>query len=807
MNRLVDLQKKFWFIIFFGFLISTIGHAQIIQVKEKLSLNPVENVLIYAVDESDFIHTDINGQAELKQFNKNDILVFQHSAFQTQVINFKDLEKMNYEVLLSEKVIKIDEVVVSANKWEQDKSKIPAQIENISPKVIAQTQPQTTADLLGNTGKIFVQKSQLGGGSPIIRGFAANSVLIVVDGVRMNNAIYRSGNLQNVISLDAMNLEGAEVIFGPGSVIYGSDALGGVMDFHTKRPDFRGEERDRFSGSALMRYSSANNEKTGHIDLNFHGNRLAALTSITYSDFDDLMSGSNYSNDFPDFGRRLQYVKRIGDSDSVMNNRDISLQIPSGYNQFNLMQKLKLRPSDALDVTYAFHFSTSSDIPRYDRLTEYDDKQLVYAEWYYGPQNWMMHHLSATWYNSNYFFDEGKIVMAYQDVEESRHRRKLYKEERRSQIENVDIFSLNADMNKELNDEHEFFYGLEAFTNSISSNAYNLNIRTLEKTSASTRYPGGGSHYNSSAVYFSYQWDMSKSWILNTGFRYTHNWLYAEVEDNSAIEYPFEKLTLTNGAINGSLGFVYKPNRSWKFDMLLSTGFRTPNLDDVGKLFDFTDNYMVVPNEHLKPEYLYNSEISIRKNINEIVQIDINGFYSHLDQAIVRRDFSFRGQDSLFYDDSWKKILANVNAGRAYVLGGSLALKADINQNISLSNVVTVTEGKDSEGIPLRHVAPLFGKSSVHLRFKKLKAEIFAVYNGSKRKEDMPPSELAKNHLYSPEGSLSWYTVNFKGSYYFNKFLRLNAGVENILNKHYRPYSSGISAPGRNFIISVSSEF
>ena len=107
--------------------------------------------------------------------------------------------------------------------------------------------------MLAQTGEVFVQKSQMGGGSPVIRGFEANKVLIVVDGVRLNNAIYRSGHLQNVITLEPSELESAEIVFGPGSVIYGSDALGGVMDFHTREPRFAIDEGLRLFGGAFTR--------------------------------------------------------------------------------------------------------------------------------------------------------------------------------------------------------------------------------------------------------------------------------------------------------------------------------------------------------------------------------------------------------------------------------------------------------------------------------------------------------------------------------------------------------------------------
>src|SRR5687767_509129 len=162
----------------------------------------------------------------------------------------------------------MEEVIISVNKWEQKLNEVPNKIVKINKLDILRNNPQTSADLLGQTGTVFIQKSQMGGGSPMIRGFATNRVLLVIDGVRMNNAIYRSGNLQNVISIDALSVETAEVIFGPGSLVYGSDAIGGVMDFHTLEPRLATGKNMLVKGSVLGRYSTANKEKTGHIDLN-----------------------------------------------------------------------------------------------------------------------------------------------------------------------------------------------------------------------------------------------------------------------------------------------------------------------------------------------------------------------------------------------------------------------------------------------------------------------------------------------------------------------------------------------------------
>jgi len=220
----------------------------------------------------------------------------------------------------------------------------------------------------------------------------------------MNNAIFRGGNLQNVIALDPNVLEATEVVFGPGSVIYGSDALGGVMDFHTITPKFSNGKDPQFSAEAFTRYTSANQEKTGHLHFNLGGKRLASVTGITFSDFEDLVTGSKRTGEFPDFGKRPFFVERRGNTDTLVVNENENKQVFSGYNQFNLLQKFKFRTSDFSTIGYSFIYSTSSDIPRYDRLTEFENVVPESAEWFYGPQKFMMHSMEFNLVSSNRFF-------------------------------------------------------------------------------------------------------------------------------------------------------------------------------------------------------------------------------------------------------------------------------------------------------------------------------------------------------------------------------------------------------------------
>jgi hemoglobin/transferrin/lactoferrin receptor protein len=230
-----------------------------------------------------------------------------------------------------------------------------------------------------------VQKSQQGGSSPVIRGFEASRVLLVIDGVRMNNAIYRSGHLQNVITVDQNMLNRIEVMHGPSSTLYGSDALGGTIHLMTKQPLLT-QKGDSVSGNSFIRTSSVNNEKTAHLDINFGRKKIAFLSSFNFSDFDDMRMGSRDHKNYPGFGRRNQYILPFSsfNKDTIVQNNQNNIQIYSGYKQWDILQKVLYKPSEKITHLLNLQLSNSSNIPRYDRLQDRRNGALRFAEWYYG---------------------------------------------------------------------------------------------------------------------------------------------------------------------------------------------------------------------------------------------------------------------------------------------------------------------------------------------------------------------------------------------------------------------------------------
>lgn len=746
------------------------------------------------------------GRAELKGFSKDAILLIRHPSFRPKQVKYSELAAMGYVIALTEEIYEMADVVVSANKWEQKKEEIPQQIAEFSPEEIALAEPPTAADVLTMNGQVFVQKSQLGGGSPIIRGFAANSVLIVIDGVRMNNAIYRSGNLQNVITLDPNNLQGAEVVFGPGSVIYGSDALGGVMDFHTKTPTFS-NEGPLLKGQGFVRYASAAKASTTNFQFEFNQPKFASFSSLTYSSFGDLRAGANRPDDFPDFGKRFEFIERRNGEDVIVQNDNVNRQVASGYTQLNALQKFRWRLGSFADFTYAFHYSSSSDIPRYDRLILRENNVLRNAEWYYGPQEWQMHSLQTRFYYPNKFFDQMKVTAAIQFVEESRHDRRYTSDFLRSRTEKVDAVSFNIDFEKAyLNGE--IYYGIEGVSNDVSSTAVSTNLDTNEELPASTRYPDGGSDYNSIAAYLSSKNHLTDQLILSSGVRYSYISLRSRFEDKTFFNFPFDEISLNNGAITGSLGLVYQPKPGWKLNALLSSGFRAPNVDDAGKVFDSEPGTVVVPNPGLKPEVSYNFEYGFGRKVGERLKIEFVNFFSLLRDALVRRPFTFNGQSQIIYDGELSNVFAEVNVGRAFIWGFSLNTKVQLYPNLILRSNLTFTDGEDTiENIPLRHVTPIFGETSLSFKRNKFSSRVIISYSGGIDFEDLAPSEQNKPHLYTTDGALPWAIISVNNSYKLNERFTINLNLENLMDTHYRPYSSGISAPGFNAILSVRGTF
>lgn len=787
--------------------------SQEITVLDEITQEHIPGAKVYSISPKIQIIANAKGRFQLESFQGCDSLYISYSSYETKGFTIAELKNLTW-VELSDNTLSVSEMIVTANRWEQDKVKVPNRITKLDMKDVELLGPQTTADLLETSGYVFVQKSQLAGGSPQLRGFGTNRVMITVDGVRMNNAIFRSGNLQNVISLDANSLESVEVLFGPGAVMYGSDAIGGVMDFRSKEAKLSSDTTDsNIKTNLFSRYSSASNESTTHLDFNYGKNKWAFLTAGTFSRFGDLTAGTYGNNAF----LRPSYQETVNGTDSTLTNSDDRNQIGSGFWQANAIQKIKFKPNDKWSFDYGFIFSTTSDAPRYDRLTLDSDKDGVLdnAEWYYGPQQWMMHRLTViNTPTKNVVYDQMRLTTAYQLQKESRHDRKVGKDEIRNKYERVDAFSLNIDFDKELNSRANLFYGVEGVFNLVGSNADKTSIVDGSSYEINSRYPDG-SQWQTYGVYTNLKYAINEKWIFNSGLRYTVYDIKAKF-DTTLFAFPVDEAKNSNGALNGSIGLVYNPNDRSQVYFNASSGFRAPNIDDIGKVFDSEPGSVVVPNVNLKPEYAYSAEVGFIKAIKNRIKLDGAVYFTYLKDALARTTFNFNGQDSILYDGVLSQVQAIQNVSNAYVYGVQGGIEINFGKGFSLKSMISYQKGfeynLDSAAyFPKSHITPTFGRTSFNYKRRHLRIEAYAVYHGRMNHDDLPLIERGdqsyalddNGNSYTP----NWYTLNIKATYFFNKHLSLNGGIENITDQLYRTFGSGISGSGRSFSLSLKATF
>jgi len=703
----------------------------------------------------------------------------------------------------------LQEVVVFANKFPTPSKNIVQTIGLITDKNLMHQQANT-ADILTASGQVFVQKSQLGGGSPVIRGFEASRVLLMVDGVRMNSAIFRAGHLQNIITVDNMILDRVEILYGPSSTMYGSDALGGVVNMFTKNPTLNPSSQWKTNGNVVYRYANGQNENRTHVDVNIANNKWAYLTSFTNSSFGDLRQGNNRSSAYPNFGKRLFYVTNENGVDVVNSNTNsVNIQKTTGYTQTDLLQKVLFKPNDNTEHVLNIQISNSSDINRYDRLTETASNGTpTYAEWYYGPQvrNMVGYKLSKT--NLSGYFQSLVVNANYQHLEESRISRKFKSSNKDFRLEKVDIVGVNADfLHKDKNGEVHF--GVESYYDIVNSTAYRNNISTQVKSAITTRYSDGPTNMAYQALYVQHTKNLNSNWVLNDGLRFNLVQLNAQFKDTSLMHFPFTEAKQSNAAITGNVGLAYNTDNGYRVAFGLSSGFRAPNIDDLTKVFDTKTGYVVVPNKDLKPEYTYNAEINISKNTTAY-SWGTSVFYTWFQNALVADKFTWNGQSQIVYQGMLSNVYATQNKAKANVYGFNINGRVRVMNNTDLSATYTYTKGTYNDGVkdmPLDHIPPSYGRIGLKHGTAKLNAELFSVFNGWKHIADYNLNGEDNEIYATKDGMPSWLTLNFSTYYAPTKSISVGFQIENITDLNYRYFASGISAVGRNYVLSCKYAF
>ena len=769
---------------------------------------PIKNVLVANLIMDESVFSNKNGEVDLTIFQDDEeLLQIIHQSYKSIFLPKKILADQKI-LILEKETRKIAIVEVSVNsKSKESTYELITQHKSISKENIQQNGAANSADVLANTGQIQVQKSQLGGGSPILRGFEASRVLLVVDGVRMNNAIYRSGHMQNAISVDANLLEGVDVIFGPNSLIYGSDALGGVIHFKTRNPKFKTDSNKTEKVDGFIRHQSAINAKIANVCYQKGTKDFAYLFGVTRSEYGNLRMGANRYHGFDNFGKVPYYISIINQKDSMLVNDKENIVPQSGYTQTDFLWKGMCKANKHTKLRVNFQYSTTSDVPRIDKMNEYRDSTLRYSEWYYGPQNRTLISLGLETRKATKLFDYNQTIFAHQYIEEDRISRLYQSNEREQNSEDVMVYSFNSDFVKYLDTNKTFKinYGFEGLYNRVESEGKIVNINTSESSSLASRYPGGGSDLTSFAAYVSAQKSI-KNHILKSGFRYTASNITSKFDTNEVVNLlNIDEKKLNNSALTASLGYVFHKG-NYKFYSSISTAFKSPNVDDFGKIFEKKGN-LTIPNTNLSPETSLNYELG-SNYMHHYIDFDFACFYTQVYNLMTKLPTQINGSEIVSRNGEDINLVSVQNSGRANIYGLFGVLKFKFTNRLELTSTCTATKAhyvNSQEAVG--HIPPVYGMSSLSYKMRKIKYSIYSRFNGKKNWNDFNSLSDNPDEAVVDFGSPAWMTINGSVFMYLYPSLKIQIALENVLDAHYKTFASGISAPGRNFIASVYFKF
>jgi hemoglobin/transferrin/lactoferrin receptor protein len=797
------------------------GVNQTIKAVASDGLTPVPFAVILNKNTGQQVMTDASGSAVISRAIGSDTLLIRSVGFMDKII--LPGQPVRTSVRMVEDLISLETAqVVSEGLVDASSASLSTQLmllPHMQNQVARLEVPQTAAELLWSTGSVLVQQSQQGGGSPIIRGFEANRILLVVDGVRMNNAIYRSGHLQNAITVDPNILQRTDVLLGPHSILFGSDALGGVIHYHTRMPKLG---RNDFQVNASGAYRSPNQSQSWHADMMISRDRWGSLTSVTRSEYGDLRMGKWRPHGSETWGLDTLFAGRVDGNDVELINDDPTIQKGSGYSQVDVLQKFRIRvPGAMLDLN--FQWSASSDIPRYDLSSDSFGGTLKWAEWNYGPQKRAMGSARYTRTVSRWNL-QWQTLLAYQTIEESRIKRRFGDDWRETQVENVSVLNGFSTLQKSWFSGLSLTAGISGSFDRVQSEAWKMLAfpadsvaEPLQRLPIDTRYPNKGSSMGTAAAFATTVWNVRQHQLAG-GLRWSRSRLDAAFEPTASFALPFETVNMNNAALTGGFSDRWtSANRVWSTNTAFSTGFRHPNIDDMGKVRE-KGGFVLVPNDSLRPEYLYSLEQSVQWDLNakEQLTLTFSAFGSRLNDAIVPQNVTLDGAELFFVDGDSARVQTNVNASYAHIGGLRAEVQAKLNSSWNFEAAINWTGGHQftpnpltglRQKLPMSHIPPIFGRIASHVKGRWWTLECYVLFSGFKSEDRFGPYSTDNLDLMLPEGVPAWWTFNTELSAQLHPKIECRLGVRNALDRHYRVFASGISAPGRGLYTSLHAAF
>ena len=649
-------------------------------------------------------------------------------------------------------VYSIHEVVITTQRKPKESTTVPYSISYLSRKSLDSFMPRTTPEALISMNGLFVQKTNHGGGSPFIRGLTGNQTLLLVDGIRLNNSIYRYGPNQYLNTIDVFAIEQIEAAKGTGSVQYGTDAIGGALQVFTKSPELN-QEKSTFKGSVFGKYMTGDMEKTGHSELEFSSKRYAVLIGGTYHNFGDIIGGKNTGK-----------------------------QSPSGYNEYAFNAKIIASPAENIQFTFANQFNIQQHVPLYHKVVL--ENYLLNK---FDPQQRMLSYARLNVRRQGQFFNQFSVIASWQQNMEGRISQKNGSSLITREKDQVNTLGLTFDFDSKFSSVWIANSGIEIYHDQVGSSRTEIN--TAENGLAVNKrglYPDN-SQYGNYSIFTLHHFDFGK-WIFDGGIRF--NSFDIKITDNN-----LGKVKISPEALVFNSALMYNISRHHHIYSTFSSGFRAPNIDDLGTL-GIVDFRYEVPAYDLKPEKSQNYELGYKLSLPKLTGT-VAAYYMNLNQLITRTK-----EEGRFIDGY--QVYKKENVEEAYISGFETSLNWKALARLEINGGISYTYGQNmTKDEPMRRIPPFNGRLASTYKFSRIFYS--AEFLFASKQDRLAQGDMSDNRI-SQGGTPGWQIVNLYAGYFANS-IKLNIGLQNIFNEDYRTHGSGINNVGRSAFLSAGFSF
>ena len=657
----------------------------------------------------------------------------------------------------------LDAIQVTATRRAESTSDVPQSVTVVSEAELRKRTGQTNADLLHGDVGTFVQQTTPGQAVIIVRGLKGSEVLHMVDGFRLNNAFFRNAPNQYPALIDPLMIEQIEVVRGPSSVLYGSDAMGGVVQMLSPQTRYSKTGWEQ-SARLRTRYASADSSSISRVEYAGNNDRFSIQGGATYQDVNLLRIGGD--------GKVLPftaYSSRFADA------------------------KIGFVAAEGHELIASLQYARQPKTPRFDELFPgFGQTNPTSAEFLFTPQERYFAQLKYLFDVETAAFDRGSISIGRQDIVDDRLNRDFGTLNRDIEQNRSELLGLTAQFEKTLG-AHYLTYGFERYDDEVSSSRRRVNIATGVLSARPSRYPDGSTMV-SSGIFIADDWILSDQLDVSAGLRYSR----IEIELPPVINAIGVKLDPNK--VTGNLGFNFALAEGLRLVGNYGRAFRAPNVFDLGTFGTRPGNRFNIPNADLKPETVDSVDIGLKLQqgpwLGELI-----AFKSRYQDKITSVETGARtasGQIIVQSQNATRLDLHGIEAGVKFITEGPWSAYAS----------ATLTRGTEKLGIAeydADRIPPLFGKIGADYRLTE--AWTLSAYSFFAARQDrLSPRDLTDPRI-NPAGTAGYATTNIAATWNVRDQLDLRLSAENLADRKYREHGTGLDEAGRSFGVGIDWRF